>query len=97
MSRCRFPVFVLFSIGSLAAAPSGLRAAEPDADVASTVAMVLTSARHPEMAWPELPDVVATLKELYDAEPDHLSWFNGTQPLPGVAVRHMRLLAISAS
>jgi len=85
MSRCRFPVFVLFSIGSLAAAPSGLRAAEPDADVASTVAMVLTSARHPEMAWPELPDVVATLKELYDAEPDHLFWFNGTQPLPGVA------------
>ena len=86
MRRCRVPVFVLFSIGlSAAPAPREAAAAEPDADVAATVTMVLTSARHPEMAWPELPDVVATLKELYAAEPDHLFWFTDGQPVPGVA------------
>ena len=86
MRRCRVPVFVLFSIGlSAAPSPREAAAAEPDADVAATVTMVLTSARHPEMAWPELPDVVATLKELYAGEPDHLFWFTDGQPVPGVA------------
>jgi murein L,D-transpeptidase YcbB/YkuD len=47
--------------------------------------MVLTSGRHPELAWPELPDVASTLKDLYAAEPDHLFWFAGAQPVPGVA------------
>ena len=68
-----------------ASSPRRAAAAEPDPDVAATVTMVLTSARHPEMTWPELPDVVPTLKELYDAEPDRLLWFDGTQPAPGVA------------
>ena len=86
MRRCRVPVFVLFSIGlSAAPSPREAAAAEPDADVAATVTMVLTSALHPEMAWPELPDVVATLKELYAGEPDHLFWFTDGQPVPGVA------------
>ena len=54
MSRCRLSIYVLFSIGLFAApSPRGAGAAEPDADVASTVTMVLASARHPEMAWPE--------------------------------------------
>jgi L,D-transpeptidase YcbB len=85
MGRRILPVLVLFSFGSIATPSRGAGAADNDADLASTVTMVLTSARHPEMAWPELPDVAPTLKELYDAEPDHLFWFNGTQPLPGVA------------
>jgi len=84
MSRPRLVVVFLFSIG-LIATSRGAGAADTDADVAATVTMVVTSARHPEMAWPEVPDVAATLKELYDAEPDHLFWFNGTQPLPVVA------------
>ena len=60
-------------------------AQEPDPDVAATVGTVLTSARHPEITWPDLHDVVPALKELYDAEPDRLLWFTGTGPVPGLA------------
>ena len=84
MDRRRFFILPLATVCLVA--PAASRAAEgPDPDVAATVTMVITSGRHPEMAWPELPDVVPTLKELYDAEPDRLLWFSGTQPVPGVA------------
>ena len=53
-----------------------------DADVAATVEKVLTSAEHPGLTWPSIPDVVGVLKPLYDAEPDRLFWFDGTVPAP---------------
>ncbi len=51
-----------------------------DPDVAATLSTVLGSAHHPEMKWPDIPDVAATLKELYAAEADGLFWFEGHTP-----------------
>ena len=42
------------------------------------------SAKHPGLTWGSIPDVAATLKPLYDAEPDRLVWFDGTTPRPVV-------------
>jgi murein L,D-transpeptidase YcbB/YkuD len=59
--------------------------AADDPDVAATVATVIESAHHPELTWPEIPDVAPTLREIYAAEPDGLFWFAGTSPSPGLA------------
>ncbi|HEV7501570.1 MAG TPA: hypothetical protein VGQ33_16255, partial [Vicinamibacteria bacterium] len=85
MDRRPFFILPLAAVCLLAPISSATGQDAPDPDVAATVTTVITSPRHPEMAWPELPDVVSTLKELYEAEPDRLLWFTGTQPVPGVA------------
>jgi murein L,D-transpeptidase YcbB/YkuD len=61
--------------------------------VKQTVDQVIGSARHPELRWPDLRDVVSTLKAVDDAEPDRLFWFAGTEPYPGVGavVRQLAL------
>ena len=53
-----------------------------DPDVAATVATVIGSAHHPELKWPNIPDVAPTMKDLYATEPDGLFWFDGAAPLP---------------
>ena len=65
----------------LPAEPAG----PPDPDVAATVARVIGSAHHPQLRWPDIPDVAPTLKLLYDAEPDGLFWFAGEAPYPSLA------------
>ena len=49
-------------------------------DVAPTVNNVLSTADHPGLTWNSITDVVPALKPLYDAEPDHLLWFDGLKP-----------------
>jgi murein L,D-transpeptidase YcbB/YkuD len=75
--------------GPDAGAPASPAPAQPrgaaDPDVAATVAKVIGAAHHPELAWPEIPDVAPVLKALYDAEPDGLVWFDGGVPAPGLA------------
>ena len=63
------------------------RAGDPqaDPDVAATVDQVLASARHPQLRWPAFPDLAPALKDVYDAEPDRLFWFDGTRPHPALA------------
>ena len=51
-------------------------------EVADTVDQVLGSAKHPGLTWGSISDVAATLKPLYDGEPDRLVWFDGTTPSP---------------
>jgi L,D-transpeptidase YcbB len=70
-----------FALAQPAAAPSG----PVDPDVAATLATVIDSSHHPELKWPDIPDVAPTLKSLYAAEPDGLFWFDGTTPVPGLA------------
>jgi murein L,D-transpeptidase YcbB/YkuD len=65
--------------------PTAPVASSADPDVAATVATVIGSAHHPELKWPEIPDVAPTLKDLYAAEPDGLFWFDGAAPDRGVA------------
>ncbi len=48
--------------------------------MSSTVDNVLSSADHPGLTWNSITDVVPALKPLYDAEPDHLLWFDGAKP-----------------
>jgi murein L,D-transpeptidase YcbB/YkuD len=55
-----------------------------DPDVAATVTTVVGSAHHPELKWPDIPDVAPMLKDLYAVEPDGLFWFDGTAPNPHV-------------
>jgi len=69
------------SLGAVPSEPPG----PPDPGVAATVAQVIGSAHHPQLRWPDIPDVAPTLKTLYDAEPDGLFWFAGTEPYPGLA------------
>jgi murein L,D-transpeptidase YcbB/YkuD len=57
----------------------------PDPAVAATVAKVIGASHHPELAWPDIPDVTPTLKALYDGEPDGLFWFAGREPYPTLA------------
>ena len=71
------------SPGPAAASPHEPAAADPD--VSATVQTVLRDAYHPELAWPQIPDVVPVLQEIYAAEPDGLFWFAGTRPHPGLA------------
>ncbi|HET9369742.1 MAG TPA: L,D-transpeptidase family protein [Vicinamibacterales bacterium] len=52
----------------------------PDSAVAAIVAEMLASAEHPGLKWRAIPDVVAALRPLYDAEPDRLVWIDGTTP-----------------
>lgn len=52
-----------------------------DPDVVATVDSVLSSASHPLLQWGHIPDVAPALKQVYDAEPDRLFWFDGTQPV----------------
>jgi murein L,D-transpeptidase YcbB/YkuD len=66
---------------ALAAVP----AAGQDADVAATVAKVIVEAHHPELVWPDIPDVAPALETLYAGEPDLLFWFTGAEPAPGLA------------
>ena len=51
-----------------------------DSPVAAIVAGMLASAEHPGLKWRAIPDVVAALRPLYDAEPDRLVWIDGTTP-----------------
>ena len=60
---------------SITAAP--VPAGSIDPDVAATLATVIGSAHHPEMKWPDIPDVAPSMKDLYAAEPDGLFWFDG--------------------
>jgi murein L,D-transpeptidase YcbB/YkuD len=55
-----------------------------DPDVAATVTTVIGSAHHPELKWPDIPDVAPTMKDVYAAEPDGLFWFEGSTPDPNV-------------
>jgi murein L,D-transpeptidase YcbB/YkuD len=59
-------------------------ASSADPDVAATVATVIGSAHHPELKWPDIPDVAPTMKDVYAAEPDGLFWFSGGVPDPGL-------------
>ena len=52
--------------------------------MAATLATVIGSAHHPEMKWPDIPDVAPTMKDLYAAEPDGLFWFDGATPAASV-------------
>ena len=56
-----------------------------DAAVASTVAQVLKTARHPWLRWPDLSDVAPALRDLYKGEADGLFWFAGERPYPTLA------------
>jgi murein L,D-transpeptidase YcbB/YkuD len=53
--------------------------------VAAAVKTVIGSAHHPEMKWPDIPDVAPVLEDLYGAEADGLFWFAGADPYPGTA------------
>ncbi|MGH9319011.1 MAG: L,D-transpeptidase family protein [Vicinamibacteria bacterium] len=48
--------------------------------VASTIEEVLNTARHPWLRWPDVADVLPSLRNLYGAEADGLFWFSGGQP-----------------
>ena len=70
-------------------APSSVaaQAAPPamaDPDVAATVELVLTTAQHPRLRWPDIPEMAPVLKTAYETEADRLLWFDGTTPLPVV-------------
>jgi L,D-transpeptidase YcbB len=54
----------------------------PDEAVASAVQKVLADGRHPWLRWPDLADVTAALRDLYDGEADRLVWFAGERPYP---------------
>jgi murein L,D-transpeptidase YcbB/YkuD len=85
-TACRVSEFtrtLLFA--SLVLACGGAGAQPVDPDVATTLATVIGSSHHPEMKWPDIPDVAPTMKNLYAAEPDGLFWFDGTTPDSGVA------------
>jgi murein L,D-transpeptidase YcbB/YkuD len=60
-------------------------AGPPAADVAAAAGKVISSKHHPQLRWPDVPDVAPVLKALYDAEPDGLFWFAGTTAYPGLA------------
>ena len=51
--RHLFFILPLATLCLLAPISPALGQEGPDPDVAATVTMVLTSARHPELAWPE--------------------------------------------
>jgi murein L,D-transpeptidase YcbB/YkuD len=65
-------------------APLAHSQSRPDQDVAATVDQVLTAATHPGLTWGSISDVAATLKPVYDAEPDRLVWFDGATPSPSL-------------
>jgi murein L,D-transpeptidase YcbB/YkuD len=55
-----------------------------DPESAAAVEEILTSAEHPALRWSAISDVAATLKPLYEAEPDRLLWFAGPAPAQGL-------------
>ena len=55
------------------------------ADVATAVAEVLRTGRHPWLRWPNLSDVAPALRDLYGGEADGLVWFAGERPDPSLA------------
>ena len=61
-----------------------IQAGASDAESAAAVEKVLTSAEHPALRWSAIADVAATLKPLYEAEPDRLLWFAGPAPAQGL-------------
>ena len=65
-------------------APPAPVEATADGEVTATVEEVLAKGVHPGLTWGQIPDVVATLKVLYDGEADRLLWFDGTRPLPSL-------------
>ena len=78
-------VWAVFSCaGVLWAGPQAARDPRWNQEVADIVEQVLGSAKHPGLTWGTIPDVAATLKPLYDAEPDRLVWFDGTTRRPVV-------------
>jgi murein L,D-transpeptidase YcbB/YkuD len=79
------PVRALLSFLFACATAAPAAAAIPDPDVAATVDLVIASALHPEMKWPDIRDVAPTMKALYEAEPDRLFWFDGETPDPALA------------
>jgi murein L,D-transpeptidase YcbB/YkuD len=70
------------SSGASAATPTAAPA--PD-EAGSTVEQVLAAARHPWLRWPDLTDVVDSLRDLYGAQPDHRVWFEGGRPRSALA------------
>ena len=62
-------------------APHAQAAPALDRDVADVVEKILSSAEHPGLTGASIPDVVADLRPLYDAEPDRLLWFDGARPV----------------
>jgi murein L,D-transpeptidase YcbB/YkuD len=52
--------------------------------VAAIVDSVIGTAHHPELRWPDVADVVPTLRELYAGEADGLFWFSWTAPDPSL-------------
>jgi murein L,D-transpeptidase YcbB/YkuD len=94
LAACRqgaLPTPAAQATASPLASPPPEPAAPPDPAVAKAAGEVLASSRHPELKWPDVRDVVPTLKTLYDAEPDGLFWFAGSEPYPGVAAVVERL------
>jgi murein L,D-transpeptidase YcbB/YkuD len=59
--------------------------ATPDSEVAAAVDRVLGAADHPALRWKQISDVAASLKPLYEAEPDRLLWFAGSTPAAPLA------------
>lgn len=89
---CRQPGPAPSSKPAQAASPGASRpglprepAGPPGADVAAAVDRVIAGAHHPQLRWPDIPDVAPVLKALYDAEPDRLFWFAGAEPYPVLA------------
>jgi murein L,D-transpeptidase YcbB/YkuD len=66
------------------AATDQLPSSSADPDVVATVDRVFGAAQHPSLTWGSIPDVAPLLKPLYDADPDHLLWFDGTHPVAAV-------------
>ena len=82
MTACRGDVPQAEPVAAAAAVPPPAQqtAAVALNDVVSTINNVLSSADHPGLTWNSITDVVPALKPLYDAEPDHLLWFDGAKP-----------------
>jgi len=75
------PIFLALAVLVCAGAPAA-RAADPE--VRTVVDSVIGSAHHPELKWPDISDVVPTLREVYAAEADGLFWFSWTRPDPSL-------------
>jgi murein L,D-transpeptidase YcbB/YkuD len=91
MSRPRSCITSLRALVAAAALVTGIPRpgliASPQADpeVVATIDQLLASSHHPQLRWPDFPDVAPALRSVYEAEPDRLFWFDGARPHPSLA------------